>query len=138
MNAIIKTLGAFAIAGTVAAGGSAFTGGGLTMTADATQFVGGTVSQTISGATLTDVNYTLNTSNPAKTTVGAVVLSFAALTPVTGQDVDVVLTNDAGTPLVENISCAISGAGLIATCTSITAGGFPDLVKLDVTVAPPA
>ena len=61
MNTIVKTLGALVIAGTVAAGGSAFTAGGLTNDADPSQFIGGTVAQTVDGATLDAVAYALAT-----------------------------------------------------------------------------
>lgn len=53
-----KLLGAVAVAGLVAASGSAFTASGLASTADAAAEVGGTVTQSVDGATLTDVQYT--------------------------------------------------------------------------------
>src|SRR5690349_11214 len=52
-----KLIGAAAVAAVVAAGGSAFTGTGVTDNAAASQFVGGTVSQSITGATLNDISY---------------------------------------------------------------------------------
>jgi hypothetical protein len=54
-----KLLGAVAVAGVVAATGSAFTGGGLTSSAPQSQFVGGTVGQTVSGAILESTAYTV-------------------------------------------------------------------------------
>jgi hypothetical protein len=63
MRNSIKFLGALAVAGLVAAGGSAFTGAGLTSSAPADQFIGGSVSQTVSGAILTSTKYSLTGNN---------------------------------------------------------------------------
>jgi hypothetical protein len=71
-----KILGAVAVAGLVAATGSAFTGTGLSNSAGAAQFVGGTVSQTVSGATLTDISYEF--SDGTQTAVDGITLTFAA------------------------------------------------------------
>jgi hypothetical protein len=71
-----KLIGAVAVAGIVAAGGSAFTGTGVTDAAAGSQFVGGTVSQTITGATLNDIAYGF--TNAADTTINAVTLTFEA------------------------------------------------------------
>jgi hypothetical protein len=77
-----KILGAAAVAGVVAASGSAFTGGGLSNTATQDQFVGGTTSQTVHGATLTAVSYTV-----AANIVTHIHLTFDAA--ATGHDVTV-------------------------------------------------
>ena len=71
-----KLIGAVAVASIVAAAGSAFTGTGVTSTAAASQFVGGTVSQTISGATLNDISYQF--ADPTNTTIDGVTLTFGA------------------------------------------------------------
>lgn len=66
---------AVAVAGVIASG-AAFTATGVTSTAAASQFVGGTVSQTITGATLTDIAYGF--TDATNTAVNAVTLTFAA------------------------------------------------------------
>ena len=63
MRNSIKFLGALAVAGLVAAGGSAFTAGGLIRSAPADQFIGGSVSQTITGATLLTTQYIVASNN---------------------------------------------------------------------------
>ena len=74
MNTKHKLFGALAVAGIVAASGSAFTGAGLTNNAAASQFVGGSVSQSVTGATLDSIHYVTDTSG---TSVTAVNLVFA-------------------------------------------------------------
>jgi hypothetical protein len=69
-------LATVAVAGLAIAGGAAFTGTGVTNNAGSTQFVGGTVSQTVTGATLTSVAYTFGDA-PANTAVHSVLLTFA-------------------------------------------------------------
>jgi hypothetical protein len=49
--------GALVLAGLVAAGGAAFTDTGVTDQAGAAQFVGGTVTQSVTGATLANIAY---------------------------------------------------------------------------------
>lgn len=78
MRKNIKLLGAFAVAGLVAATGSAFTATGLDRTAPDTQFVGGTVSQTVTGATLSGLVYGF--TDGTKTAVNKVTLTFADAT----------------------------------------------------------
>ena len=63
MRNSIKFLGALAVAGLVAAGGSAFTGAGLNSSVPADQFIGGSVTQTVSGATLESTKYVLTANN---------------------------------------------------------------------------
>lgn len=60
-----KIIIAVALAGLAVAGGSAFTGGGLTMApALDTQFIGGSVLQTIEGAAVESVEYTYQANTP--------------------------------------------------------------------------
>jgi hypothetical protein len=66
----------FAVAGLAAVGGSAFTGTGVTSNAGSTQYVGGTVSQSVTGATLTSVAYGFGDA-PINTAVHSVALTFA-------------------------------------------------------------
>ncbi|MCW2608209.1 MAG: hypothetical protein JWO60_2902 [Frankiales bacterium] len=71
-----KVLSALAVAGVVATTGSAFTGTGVTNSAGSTQYVGGTVDQAVTGATLAGVQYTFGDA-PANTAVHSVDLTFA-------------------------------------------------------------
>ncbi|HYN94295.1 MAG TPA: hypothetical protein VES42_10650 [Pilimelia sp.] len=64
------------VAGLAAVGGSAFTGTGVSNSAGATQYVGGTVSQTVTGATLSSVAYSFG-DGPANTAIHSVALTFA-------------------------------------------------------------
>lgn len=71
-----KLIGAVAVVGILAAGGSAFTATGLTSTAGASQFIGGTVSQAVTGATLNGITYGF--TDATNTAVDTVTLTFAA------------------------------------------------------------
>ena len=109
MNNIVKTLGALAIAGTVAAGGAAFTAGGLDSTVAADQFIGGQVTQTVTGATLESVAY-LRAVVPNK--VSEVDLVFAG--DVTGKTVTLNFDQ------ASNFTCTVVD-GTHATCNTVTA-----------------
>jgi hypothetical protein len=76
MRTSSKIIGAVAVAGLVAAGGSAFTATGLARTAPASQYVGGTVSQSVTGATLSDVSYHFSDA-PANTSVASITLTLS-------------------------------------------------------------
>jgi hypothetical protein len=71
-----KLLGAALVVGVLATTGSAFTGSGLTNSAGASQFVGGTISQSVTGATLASLQYTFGDA-PANTAVHSFALTFA-------------------------------------------------------------
>jgi len=76
MSVAIKFLGAVAVAGIVAAGGSAFTAAGLSSTVDATtQMVGGTVNQNVYGATLSGIEYGVTAEASGR--INQVTLSFS-------------------------------------------------------------
>jgi hypothetical protein len=66
-----KFFAALAVAGVVAAGGSAFTGGGLGPD-PAAQFVGGSVTQTVTGTSVADIAYAVASDN----TISKVTLTF--------------------------------------------------------------
>jgi hypothetical protein len=72
MRTSSKLLSALAVAGVVAATGSAFTAGGLGATPP-DQFVGGSVAQTVVGTTVTSVDY--NTDETTNT-ITSVTLTF--------------------------------------------------------------
>lgn len=103
----IKLLGAVAVAGLVAAGGTAFTATGVTSAASATQAVGvGEVTQSVIGAVVSDVTYTSDTNG----VVDKVTVTFA--TPLqTGAVVELDAFTGGGntTPLPNNQNVAASG-----------------------------
>jgi hypothetical protein len=73
---MLQLLGGVAVAGAVAAGSTAFTAAGLTSNAGSTSFIGGQVTQTINGATLTSVAYHF-TDAPANTHLDSITLVMA-------------------------------------------------------------
>lgn len=93
---------AVAVAGVVAASGAAFTATGLTNNAGPTQYIGGTVTQAVTGATLSDVAYGF--TDATKTSVNLVTLTFS--NDVNGK-----------TPTI-----AFAGSSASFTCTPISAG----------------
>jgi hypothetical protein len=76
MRTASKIIVGATLAGLAAAGGAAFTGAGLTQHVNAaTQFIGGTVQETITGADVTGVVYNYS---PTDSIVTSVDLTFAA------------------------------------------------------------
>ena len=71
MFSVVAVVAAMGVAGT------AFTGTGVTSTAASTQFVGGTVTQGITGATLAGIAYPFGDA-PANTAIRTAVLTFGA------------------------------------------------------------
>ena len=122
-----------AIAGLASLGGSAFTGTGVANNAPASQFVGGTVSQTVTGATLESVGYAF-ADGPANTQVQTINLTFS--NTADGRTVSVTPTG--GATGVGTFSCT-GVATNASTCTytpgTDTLAGYTDLTSLDVTVA---
>ena len=119
---------AVAFAGMAAVGGAAFTGAGLTNNAQ-TQFIGGTVTSTVTGATLTNVAYSFtDTSNisvdqitvtltgaTGKTVTGlidgATAITFTDTTDLGGTAGDGVFESDLGGTPYDNVdSLAITVA----------------------------
>lgn len=74
---------AAAFAGMAAIGGAAFTGSGLTNGAP-TQFIGGTVTSAVTGATLTDVHYDFTDAGKTSVEQITVTLTGAVGKTVTG------------------------------------------------------
>jgi len=131
MKTIVKALGALAIAGTVAVGGSAFTGTGLANSAGATQFIGGTIDQTVTGATLNGVVY--GYSDDTHTAVSSVALTFAA--PLSAaQDVSVALTDGAVVPITTTDWTCTTTDGTLVTITCSAGTNVTNLHSLAVTV----
>jgi hypothetical protein len=113
MRKPLAVIGVVGVAGLVALSSSAFTGTGITNSAGPSQFVGGSVSQSIDGATLSSIVYNFGASAPANTAVHAVALTFAdALTD--GKTPTVTL---AGTAIVFNCD-AIAVTTHLSTCTT--------------------
>ncbi|WP_066293774.1 hypothetical protein [Arthrobacter sp. B6] len=77
MRTSVKVISALSVAGLAVAAGSAFTGAGLTNSAGATQFIGGEVTQAVTGATLTNLEYGF-VADGTQTAVNQVTLTFAA------------------------------------------------------------
>jgi hypothetical protein len=120
--ALALGLGAAALAG-----GTAFTGTGLATTAPTTQFLGGTVSQSVTGATLSGVDYQFTT--PANTEVNSIALTFA--NTADGHTVTVAPTGGTG-----SFTCsAVSNNASNCTFDGVAGTGYTGLTSLDVTVS---
>jgi hypothetical protein len=80
MRKSAKLITALSVTGLAVVAGSAFTGAGLSTTgqANSAQFVGGTVSQSVTGATLDSLVYGF--TDGTKTAVNQVTLTFADAT----------------------------------------------------------
>jgi hypothetical protein len=130
MNKVAKILGAVAAAGVIAAGSSAFTAGGLSTTAgaDADNFIGGQVSQTITGATLKSVAYT-NDPTSATPSITAVTLVFDE--DLTGRPVTISLDGGATTVF----PCVLDEYDTDSTVICTTAGAAKSgLANIDIRV----
>ena len=120
---IMLALGLGAVA---LAGGTAFTGTGLATEAPATQFLGGTVSQTVTGATLSGVGYAFANA-PANTEVSTINLTFT--NTADGRTVAVAPTGGTG-----SFTCT-TVASNVSTCSFEGTGGYTGLTSLDITVS---
>lgn len=133
MRKALIIVGGAVIAALAALGGSAFTGTGLADTAGSTQFVGGTVTQTVTGATLASIVYAFADA-PANTEVSTISLTFT--TTADGRTVTV--TPSGGGGGVGTFSCTDTSSNA-STCTysagTDTLTGYLGLASLDVTVA---
>jgi hypothetical protein len=110
-------IAAVSLAGVVGLGGAAFTSTGVTSTAGPSQFVGGTVSQTVTGATLANIAYAY--TDNTNTAVNQVTLTFAD-TNADGRPVAIALA--AATPVgftCENVGTTTT---MVATCLPTTSG----------------
>ena len=96
-------IGTLALAGAagLALSGIALTGSGVTTNAGSTQFVGGTVTQGVTGATLSSIAYSFGDA-PANTAIRSALLTF-------GTDAD-----------GKSVSIAFTGGNAVAfTCTAV-------------------
>ena len=107
-------LGTIALAGAaaIALSGIALTGSGVTTTAGSTQFVGGTVTQGVTGATLSSIAYTFGDA-PANTAIRSALLTF-------GPDADgkAVAIEFTGGNAVAFTCTAVEVTGHTSTCTT--------------------
>lgn len=132
MTRNIKLLGAVAVAGLAAAAGSALTGTGLATggTAASPQFVGGTITQSVTGATLTSIVY--GYADPTtKTAVNSITLTFAS----TADAVHVAAVpsgGSGGTFSCSDVSSNSSSCTFAATTTEL---GYTGLTSLAVTTS---
>jgi hypothetical protein len=131
MNTKHKLFGALAVAGVIAASGSAFTGTGVATSGQAAsaQFVGGTVSQSVTGATLTGITYSF-ADTAAKTLVNSIAL---AVTAADGRAVAVAPAGGTG----GTFTCGVVASNA-STCTFVpttTETGYVGLTGLSVTVS---
>ncbi|MCW2541491.1 MAG: hypothetical protein JWN95_3216 [Frankiales bacterium] len=115
MRKSTKFLAAVAFAGLAAAGGSAFTGSGVTNNAGASQFVGGTVSQSVTGATLSSLEYSY--ADASNTAIHSALLTFADADS-DGKAVGIVFT---GGNAAAFTCTAIEAVGHTSTCTPVAA-----------------
>jgi hypothetical protein len=127
---------ALAFAGLIAVSGAAFTGTGVSDTAATTQFVGGTVSQAVTGATLTGITY--GYANLADTNVNTIALTFDSAT--TADNLHVRVAPSGGGSGVGTFTCSpTSGGASNCTYTVATGGdgllGYLGLTSLAVTVS---
>jgi hypothetical protein len=125
MRKSLKVLTAVAVAGLALAGGSAFTGTGLATsgTAASAQFVGGTVNQSVTGATLSTIAYTF--ADTTNTSATAVKLTFA---DATGGKTPTIELNSSGTPIT---TCSAIDPTLFTSDCSFTGTAVN---RIDVTV----
>lgn len=117
MRKSAKVITALSVTGLAVVAGSAFTGAGLSTAGQASsaQFVGGTVSQNVDGATLTSVVYGF--TDGTKTAVDEVTLTFTDAAG--GRTPDVTLAG--GT--VADFTCTAIDADLFTSVCTIPLGG---------------
>jgi hypothetical protein len=132
MRKSTQFIAAAGFAGLVAVGGAAFTGSGLSTSGSAASdsFVGGTVTQSIKGATLTDIGY--GYVDATNTAIESATLTFADEPTTYGKAVMATLSGGSGT----NLTCAgtLSSTVHAVTCSS-DATGYTGATSLAVTVA---
>jgi len=128
MRMSAKIITALSVTGLAVVAGSAFTGTGVTNAAGATQFIGGTVSQSVTGATLDSVVYGF--TDGTKTSVNQVTLTFADATG--GKTPTLSLTG--GT--AATFTCAaINGTSFVSVCDAAAGTSQTGVTTASVTVS---
>lgn len=129
MRASHKILLTVGVAGAALAGGTAFTGTGLATTAGSSQFLGGTVSQSVTGASLSNIAYDF--TDVSHTAVNGITLTFGDATG--GKTPTISLNNGTGTAFT---CTAIDASAFTSTCTPATQGASESaLESVAVTVS---
>ena len=131
MRTSTKIVSALAAAGVVAAAGAAFTATGIETSgnADVPQFIGGTVSQAVTGATLNDIEYGfVGGGSGPKTAISSITLTFTD-SNADGMTVAAVPSGGAGSAFT---CTAVSGTG--STCTAVDPAGYTGLTLMTITV----
>jgi hypothetical protein len=124
-------IAAAALIGTAGIAGTAFTATGVLATGNAAtpQFVGGTVSQTITGATLTNIEYGYDAVDHLN--VDEVLLTFAD-SNADGQHVTLTPHSSAGTPDTDTFTCTdVSTTATVSTSDCTITGGTGAYTGLD-------
>ena len=129
MRMSLKIVAGLAAAGVVATASSAFTATGLstTGTAASAQFVGGTISQAVTGASISTIAYGYVNST-TKTHVNSITLTFTATEA--GRAVTAVATGGTGT-----FTCGVTASNSSTCAHSVPGTGTTGITSLDVTVA---
>jgi hypothetical protein len=139
MRTMMQLVGGVAVAGAVAAGSTAFTAAGFTNNAGA-QFVGGTVTQAVTGATLSTISYAFSNA-PANTRVTSVTLTFVE--NLTGRTVTLAETGGTHAVTSDMFHCPASTTTSVTCRTALAAdspaftaaGYYQGLTSMDITVA---
>jgi hypothetical protein len=132
MRMSAKIITALSVAGLAVAAGSAFTGTGVATSGDAAaaQFVGGTVSQSVTGATLTDITYTFDDAG-ANTRVESIALAFSG----TADGRTVAAAPSGGSGGTFTCTAVSSNASTCTFVPATTETGYTGLTSLAVTVS---
>ena len=117
MRNMMQLLGGVVVAGAVAAGATAFTGAGVTLSglngATASKFVGGQIGQTVTGAIVTDVVYSLDSTDKSKIMYVNATLTTQAGADLTSTEAGVTLTATGGSgDAAATVTCADQGSGV--------------------------
>ncbi|MDQ1737820.1 MAG: hypothetical protein QOH56_4071 [Pseudonocardiales bacterium] len=140
MRKVTKLMTAVAFAGLAAASAAGFTGTGITDATGGSQFIGGTVSQSVTGATLTGVVYNfVGGSTGPKTNISSIDLSFSG---ADGKAVDVAANGLAinatfsgnGTADIPGTVAVGGGVHFVVTAIGGAAAGYAGLSSLAITV----
>jgi hypothetical protein len=131
MRKSAKLITALSVSGLAVVAGSAFTGAGLSTTGQAAddQFIGGTVTQDVTGATLNSLVYGF--TDGTKTAVNKVTLTFAP--GAAGKVPVVVLTGD--DPSATFTCSAIDAATNVSVCDAAPTTSQSDVDSASITVA---
>lgn len=132
MRKSAKIISALSVAGLAVAAGSAFTGTGLTNTETTSQFIGGTVVQTVTGATLSNVTYGF--SDDTKVLADSIALTF---TGATGKSVavDVSAAGSGGTFTCEVVGTTTLNVSNCNFVPAVAQEGYAGLSSLSIAVS---